>query len=84
MASNNKRKIEVEVRAALEATGLPWEIKDGGKHQKVYLAGKFIVSLCRCPGERRDAKHALAKIRSRMRELQHAPDTGRPVQRPSP
>lgn len=59
-----------EIEAALIATGLPYEIKHGGKHLKVYLAGAFILSLCRKPGPRRDSKQAIAAIKRRVRELE--------------
>ena len=59
-----------EIEAALKATGLPYEIKIGGKHKKVYLAGRFIPSICMSPGPRRDAKQVIAAIKRRLRELE--------------
>lgn len=62
--------IEKEVRAALAATGLPYEIKTGSRHRKVYLAGRFIVALCMTPGRGRDSKQAIAAIKRRVREIE--------------
>lgn len=62
-------KINREVHEALRATGMPFEMKEGGQHIKVYLAGKFIGVLCMNPVPRRDAKGMLSQIRQRMKEL---------------
>lgn len=62
--------IEKEVRAALAATGLPYEITNGSRHRKVYLAGKFIAALCHNPGRGRDSKQAIRAIRQRVKELE--------------
>lgn len=58
------------IEAALRKTGLPYEIKNGSKHKKVFLAGKFILAICHSPGRGRDAKHAEAAIAKRLRELE--------------
>lgn len=64
-----RNPINREIESALKATGLPYEIKNGGKHNKVYLAGKFILSICKEPGPRRDAKQAMSAIKRRVREI---------------
>lgn len=35
-------RIPKDVVQALEATQLPWEIKDGGKHFKITLSGRMV------------------------------------------
>ena len=35
-------RLPVQLREALEETGLPWEVVNGGKHHKVKLAGKLV------------------------------------------
>ena len=75
-------KAERAIIAALKATGLPYEIKEGGKHEKIYLAGKFIgvmsnagkfigvMSNAGNSGRGRDEKGILCAIKRRLRELE--------------
>lgn len=35
-------KLPAELREALAKTGLPWEIENGKKHNKIKLAGKLV------------------------------------------
>lgn len=72
---SNKGSIRRSVEAALKATGLPYEIRQGSRHKKVILAGKFIGVLCTIPGKRRDDKQIQAAIRQRLRELNINADT---------
>lgn len=66
---SSRGRIQREVETALKATGLDWEIKKGGHHRKVFLAGKMIGVLCNAPGVGRDSKQVLSSIRQRLREL---------------
>ena len=65
-------KTERAIISALKATGLPYEIKEGGKHEKIYLAGKFIgvMSNAGNSGRGRDEKGILCAIKRRLRELE--------------
>jgi hypothetical protein len=58
----------------LKGTGLPFEIKPGGSHFKVYVAGKMVgvLSYCGNSGARRDTREIETRIRQRAEELQHA------------
>ena len=55
----------------LKATGLPYEVKPGGSHLKVYLAGKMIgvLSYCGNSGKRRDTREIENRIQTRAKEL---------------
>lgn len=66
-------KIERSVREALKETGLPFDIvtATGMSHKQIYLAGKKIGVLCLNGGKRRDDKQIKAKIRQRLKELNH-------------
>lgn len=35
-------RLPVELREALDKTGLPWEIENGKKHNKIRLAGRLV------------------------------------------
>jgi hypothetical protein len=35
-------KIDPKTRRVLEETGLPWELENGKKHTKIWLAGQFV------------------------------------------
>ncbi len=39
------RQVTPKVRAALDATGLPWEIVNGSKHRKLMIAGRQVAVL---------------------------------------
>lgn len=55
----------------LKATGLPYEVKPGGSHLKVYLAGKMIgvLSYCGNSTKRRDTRKIETRISQRVKEL---------------
>lgn len=36
-------KVPPELAAALDATGLPWEVEIGKKHRKIRLAGRLVT-----------------------------------------
>lgn len=38
-------KIPTMIRDELERTGLPWTVEDGGRHNKIRLAGR-LVGIC--------------------------------------
>lgn len=38
-------KLPNEMRTALDATGLPWEVEPGKKHQKIKLGGRLVAIL---------------------------------------
>ena len=49
-------KLDHRLREALDATGLPWEVKNGGRHTKVMLDGRLVAVLSRnkhCSHEQR-------------------------------
>lgn len=53
------------ITEALQATGKPWEITQGGQHLKILVAGRFVGIL---PGNGRDAgdrslKNVVSQIR---------------------
>lgn len=63
------RRIKLEVEAALKATGLPWRIEQGGKHQKVILNERLIGVMSNSYSGRcnANAKMILAAIKRAMR-----------------
>ena len=34
-----------DLRAMLDASGVPWQLKQGGRHVKVYVNGRFVAIL---------------------------------------
>lgn len=66
--SKNMRRI----RDVLCTTGLPWEIKQGGRHKKIFLAGKMIGVICtNGNGSRgRDTDQIERAIAARVKEVQ--------------
>jgi len=55
----------------LKGTGLPYEIKTGGSHFKVYVAGKMVgvLSYCGNSGTGRDTREIENRIRQRADEI---------------
>lgn len=64
-------KTERIVIEALKATGHPFEIARGSKHNKVILAGKQIgvLTIGGNSGRGRDHKQMICAIKRRLREL---------------
>ncbi len=58
-------KIPPEVRAALEAKGLPWAIEQGTRHHKIKIEGRLVGIMPRGRGSDRDRaqKNIIAQIR---------------------
>ncbi len=65
-------KLPDALREALTKTGLPWEVENGKKHNKVKLAGKLV---CVYPhGKPRDVNrrallNTITQVRNAAREL---------------
>ena len=66
-------KIDRQVRKALEASGLPWELIPGHGHNKLRVAGKLIGVMGVRPNEssQRNTKNTLAQIKRITRENQN-------------
>jgi hypothetical protein len=64
-------KPQREVLAALEETGLPWEITNGGRHAHIRVAGRLAGILPRGSGsvDQRAVKNCIAQIRRKAVEL---------------
>lgn len=63
-------RIDPAVRDALDATGLPWELRRGKRHQKIILDGRFVGILphdCAPTGHQRALKATLTQIRRAAR-----------------
>ena len=57
-------KVDPQIRAALEDIGLPYEIRDGTRHKKVYLCGQLAAVLSRKPAQGRSSvKWTITNIR---------------------
>ena len=60
------------LREALEETGLPWEIVEGGKHHKVKLAGRLVAVYPMGKAkeaEKRSLLNTISQVRRAAREL---------------
>jgi hypothetical protein len=62
------------IRDELEATGLPWSVERGSRHQHVRLAGRLVGILPTCgtdenPG--RAMKNVIAGIRRKAKEMRN-------------
>ena len=70
-------KVHPKVREALDATGLPWHIEEGSKHNKVRLNGRFVLILAK-GGRTGEDKHPrllkndIANVRRAAKELKAA------------
>jgi len=61
------------IRDALDTSGLPWEIKEGGRHYKIVVGGKCVGILPygkTQSADMRSAKNLVAQIRRRVEEEQ--------------
>lgn len=64
-------KPQPEVLAALEQTGLPWELTNGGKHTHIRVGGRLAGILPRGSGtvDRRVIKNCVAQIKRKASEV---------------
>lgn len=63
-----KSKTEREIEDALRATGLPFEIRNGKKHKKVFLAGK-LISVFSHGNSARDTDRLMSNFRADLRRI---------------
>lgn len=68
MTCRNTRTIQ----RALEATGLPHEIRKGSRHQMVYLCGIMIGVFSHGPSKAHDESNIVLKIRQFAKRQQKA------------
>ena len=54
-----------EIKAELDATGLPWSVDPGGKHLKIMLNGSMVGVLSY--GRTRDGWHAIKRVSAKIR-----------------
>lgn len=65
-------KIPAQLEETLNATGIPWTLEQGGKHQKVKLGGRLVAIV---PNGREQTTHkrsllnAVTQVRRMAREL---------------
>jgi len=65
-------KLPNEMRAELDATGIPWEIEPGKKHQKIKLGGRLVAILPHGKEQsahKRSLLNAVTQVRRMAREL---------------
>jgi hypothetical protein len=63
-------KVDKRILAELEATGLPWDIDAGGKHDKLRLNGKLVGIVSRgCETSPRALKNTISNIRRASKGL---------------
>lgn len=80
--SGIRRELWKKIEALLNASKLPWEIENGSRHYKIWLAGKMIDVKSKDNRTDRDWRQLESRIRQRVREVnaceKHpAPDTGK-------
>jgi len=66
-------KIPALLQAALEETGMPWEVEAGSKHHKVKLAGRLVAVYPRGKAKeagKRPLLNTISQVRRAARELQ--------------
>jgi hypothetical protein len=62
--------MDKRILAELEATGLPWEVETGGKHDKLRLDGKLVGIVSRSgSAQPRSIKNTISNIRRVSRGL---------------
>lgn len=68
---NPHRLITKRIKAALDATGLPWDVTHGKRHAHVRLNGRLCLVLSRCGGEGdvRGEKNSIRDIRKLERQI---------------
>lgn len=65
-------KLPNEMRTALDATGLPWEVEPGKKHQKIKLGGRLVAILPYGKEQsayRRALLNSITQVRRMAREM---------------
>ena len=65
-------KLPDEMRAELDATGFPWEIEPGKKHQKIKLGGRLVAILPHGKEQRsyrRALLNSITQVRRMAREM---------------
>ncbi|MEY4402312.1 MAG: hypothetical protein RIR91_347 [Verrucomicrobiota bacterium] len=62
-------RLPQEIRTALDATGLPWAIENGGRHRKVRLAGRLVGVFSK--GRAVAADRAMANVVAQIRRAAH-------------
>jgi hypothetical protein len=65
-------KLPDRLRSELEATGFPWEIEPGTKHQKIKLGGKLVAILPRGKAQsthKRSLLNTIAQVRRAAQEM---------------
>lgn len=63
------------ITEALEDTGLPWSVENGGRHAKIKLAGRLVASLGRASRSTSDLRptlNVISQIRRAAREVSQA------------
>lgn len=67
-------RIQPEVKAALEQTGLPWSLTEGRKHVQIRLNGHLAGIIARGSGsvDGRAMKNCIAQIRRKAKEVRGA------------
>ena len=68
-------KLPVELREALDKTGLPWEIENGKKHNKVVLNTRLVGVFThgkKCDANRRSLLNTITQIRAMARQIKEA------------
>lgn len=64
--SNFMKQLEAE----LESCGLPYEIRNGGKHRKLFIAGRMVNVLPHSPHDKGSVtKNLVAHVRRSIRQL---------------
>jgi hypothetical protein len=65
-------KLPAQIEEALDATGLPWTLERGTKHQKIRLGGRFVAILPHGKEQtvhRRSLLNTIAQIRRAAQEV---------------
>lgn len=68
-------KLPVELREALDKTGLPWEIENGKKHNKVVLNTRLVGVFPhgkKCDANRRSLLNTITQVRAMARQIKEA------------
>lgn len=69
-SSAPRQCLDLHLKRELAQCGLPWEIRQGGKHFKLFVADRFVTVLSRTPHEGGDLKGGgVAKLKRVLREL---------------
>lgn len=68
---SRKQRVNPRIMEALEATGLPWELLDGGSHTKIVVGGYMagILSRGKHDAQQRTTLNTIAQIRRKAQEI---------------